>query len=212
MFTAPIKEHEGLIESDPGAVISEAYDMVLNGLEMASGSIRINRPDLQQRVFDVVGFAREDAEERFGFLLRALRYGAPPHGGMAPGLDRTVMLLAGTDNLRDVIAFPKTGGGFDPLTALRHRSAPSSSTSSGCSYGRPRPHRLPRPRRCTTIRGLDPVRDSVHHRVGRNPTLWGPGVVASPVRARRAGHPPAEAGQPSGRGTAGWSVMCTWAS
>jgi aspartyl-tRNA synthetase len=117
MFTAPIKEHEGLIETDPGAVISEAYDMVLNGLEMASGSIRINRPDLQQRVFDRVGFSREDAEERFGFLLRALRFGAPPHGGMAPGLDRTVMLLAGTDNLREVIAFPKTGGGYDPLTA-----------------------------------------------------------------------------------------------
>jgi aspartyl-tRNA synthetase len=116
MFTAPIKEHEGMLESDPGAVISEAYDMVLNGLEMASGSIRINRPDLQQRVFDVVGFERADAEERFGFLLRALRFGAPPHGGMAPGLDRTVMLLAGTDNLREVIAFPKTGGGYDPLT------------------------------------------------------------------------------------------------
>ena len=105
-----------MLERDPGAVISEAYDMVLNGLEMASGSIRINRPDLQQRVFDVVGFERADAEERFGFLLRALRYGAPPHGGMAPGLDRTVMLLAGTDNLREVIAFPKTGGGQDPLT------------------------------------------------------------------------------------------------
>jgi aspartyl-tRNA synthetase len=117
MFTAPIKEHEDLIESDPGAVISEAYDMVVNGLELASGSIRINRPDLQQRVFDRVGFARDDAEERFGFLLRALRFGAPPHGGMAPGLDRTVMLLADTDNLREVIAFPKTGGGFDPLTA-----------------------------------------------------------------------------------------------
>ena len=116
MFTAPVRADEDKIESDPGAVISEAYDLVLNGLEMASGSIRINRPDLQQRVFDRVGFAREDAEERFGFLLRALRFGAPPHGGMAPGLDRTVMQLAGTDNLREVIAFPKTGGGFDPLT------------------------------------------------------------------------------------------------
>jgi aspartyl-tRNA synthetase len=116
MFTAPVHVHEDLIESDPGAVLSEAYDMVLNGTEMASGSIRINRPDLQQRVFDAVGFEREDAEERFGFLLRALRFGAPPHGGMAPGLDRTVMVLAGTDNLREVIAFPKIGGGYDPLT------------------------------------------------------------------------------------------------
>ncbi|HEY1478566.1 MAG TPA: aspartate--tRNA ligase [Gaiellales bacterium] len=128
MFTAPIKEHEGMLESDPGAVISEAYDMVLNGLEMASGSIRINRPDLQQRVFDVVGFERADAEERFGFLLRALRFGAPPHGGMAPGLDRTVMLLAGTDNLREVIAFPKTGGGYDPLTGA---PAPVEATQLG---------------------------------------------------------------------------------
>jgi aspartyl-tRNA synthetase len=116
MFTAPVRVHEDLLESDPGAVLSEAYDMVLNGTEMASGSIRINRPDLQQRVFDVIGFERTDAEERFGFLLRALRYGAPPHGGMAPGLDRTVMVLAGTDNLREVIAFPKIGGGYDPLT------------------------------------------------------------------------------------------------
>jgi aspartyl-tRNA synthetase len=128
MFTAPIKEHEAILESDPGAVISEAYDMVLNGLEMASGSIRINRPDLQQRVFDVVGFERADAEERFGFLLRALRFGAPPHGGMAPGLDRTVMLLAGTDNLREVIAFPKTGGGYDPLTGA---PAPVEATQLG---------------------------------------------------------------------------------
>jgi aspartyl-tRNA synthetase len=116
MFTAPVRVHEDLIETDPGAVLSEAYDMVLNGTEMASGSIRINRPDLQQRVFDAVGFDRADAEERFGFLLRALRYGAPPHGGIAPGLDRTVMTLAGTDNLREVIAFPKIGGGYDPLT------------------------------------------------------------------------------------------------
>jgi aspartyl-tRNA synthetase len=116
MFTAPVRVHEDLLESDPGAVLSEAYDMVLNGTEMASGSIRINRPDLQQRVFDVIGFERQDAEERFGFLLRALRFGAPPHGGMAPGLDRTVMVLAATDNLREVIAFPKIGGGYDPLT------------------------------------------------------------------------------------------------
>jgi aspartyl-tRNA synthetase len=83
---------------------------------MASGSIRINRPDLQQRVFDRVGFAREDAEERFGFLLRALRFGAPPHGGIAPGIDRIAMQLGDTDNLREVVAFPKLGGGADPLT------------------------------------------------------------------------------------------------
>jgi len=116
MFTAPKREHEHLLDTDPGAVVSEAYDFVCNGLEIASGSLRIHRADLQQKIFDVVGFSKEDAEERFGFLLRALRYGAPPHGGIAPGLDRAVMLLERTDNIRDVIAFPKISGGFDPLT------------------------------------------------------------------------------------------------
>jgi aspartyl-tRNA synthetase len=116
MFTAPKREHEDILESDPGAVLSEAYDFVINGQEMASGSIRIHRPDLQERVFRVVGFEQEDAEARFGFLLRALRYGAPPHGGMAPGLDRTVMQLVRTENMRDVMAFPKVSGGLDPLT------------------------------------------------------------------------------------------------
>ncbi len=115
-FTAPKREHEELLESDPGAVLSEAYDMVLNGLEMASGSIRINRADLQTRVLDVIGIDPAEAEERFGFLLRALRFGAPPHGGIAPGIDRIAMQLGDTDNLREVVAFPKLGGGADPLT------------------------------------------------------------------------------------------------
>ena len=115
-FTAPLKEHEALLESDPGAVISEAYDLVLNGQEMASGSIRINRAELQTRVLSVIGIAPEDAEERFGFLLRGLRFGAPPHGGIAPGIDRIAMQLGGTDNLREVVPFPKLGGGADPLT------------------------------------------------------------------------------------------------
>ncbi len=116
MFTAPKREHEHLLATDPGAVLSEAYDFVCNGLEVASGSLRIHRADVQQTVFDTVGFSAEDAEARFGFLLRALRLGAPPHGGIAPGLDRTVMLLEHTENIRDVIAFPKIAGGFDPLT------------------------------------------------------------------------------------------------
>jgi len=123
MFTAPRAEDEDRIESDPGSVLSEAYDFVVNGSEIASGSLRINRPELQERVFRTVGFSDEEAEDRFGFLLRALRYGAPPHGGIAPGIDRTVMLLAGTDSIRDVIAFPKIAGGFDPLT-----DAPSPAT------------------------------------------------------------------------------------
>jgi aspartyl-tRNA synthetase len=125
MFTAPVQEHEAILESDPGAVISESYDLVINGMEMASGSIRINRPELQQRVFDVVGYDRDDAEERFGFLLRALRYGAPPHGGIAPGVDRVVMQLAHLTNMRDVTPFPKVGGGLDPLTG-----APSPVTEA----------------------------------------------------------------------------------
>jgi aspartyl-tRNA synthetase len=115
-FTAPKREHEALLESDPGAVASEAYDMVLNGLEMASGSIRINRAELQTRVLETIGIAPAEAEERFGFLLRALRFGAPPHGGIAPGIDRIAMQLGGTDNLREVVNFPKLGGGADPLT------------------------------------------------------------------------------------------------
>jgi len=125
MFTAPKAEHEALLADDPGAVLSEAYDLVINGNEIASGSLRINRPEIQEQVFATVGFDAEEAERRFGFLLRALRYGAPPHGGIAPGLDRTVMLLAGTESIRDVIAFPKIAGGLDPLT-----DAPSPATDA----------------------------------------------------------------------------------
>ncbi len=124
MFTAPRAEDEDRIESDPGSVLSEAYDFVVNGSEIASGSLRINRPELQERVFRTVGFSDEEAEDRFGFLLRALRYGAPPHGGIAPGIDRTVMLLVGTDSIRDVIAFPKIAGGFDPLTDAPSPASP----------------------------------------------------------------------------------------
>ncbi len=131
MFTAPKREHEHLLDTDPGAVISEAYDFVCNGLEIASGSLRIHRADLQQKIFDVVGFAKQDAEERFGFLLRALRYGAPPHGGIAPGLDRAVMLLERTENIRDVIAFPKISGGFDPLTDAPTPVEPSQLVDLG---------------------------------------------------------------------------------
>ena len=131
-FTAPKREHEELLESDPGAVLSEAYDMVLNGLEMASGSIRINRADLQTRVLDVIGIAPAEAEERFGFLLRALRFGAPPHGGIAPGIDRIAMQLGDTDNLREVVAFPKLGGRRRPAHGrARGRCRPSSWPSSG---------------------------------------------------------------------------------
>ncbi len=121
MFTAPKRADEPLLDTDPLAVVSEAYDFVCNGHELASGSLRIHRADLQEKIFALVGFDPADAEERFGFLLRALRLGAPPHGGIAPGLDRAVMLLEGTDSIRDVIAFPKVAGGFDPLTGAPAR-------------------------------------------------------------------------------------------
>ena len=111
-FTSPT----GDLESDPGTWRSRAYDLVMDGVEIAGGSVRINRPHVQRKVFDALGLPPEEATERFGFLLEALRYGAPPHGGIAFGLDRIVALLAGRESIRDVIAFPKTASGADPLT------------------------------------------------------------------------------------------------
>ena len=111
-FTSP----SGDLEADPGEWRSRAYDVVLDGWELGGGSIRINTPELQQRVFDALGIGPEEARERFGFLLEALRFGAPPHGGIAFGLDRMVTLLAGRDSIRDVIAFPKAASGVDPMT------------------------------------------------------------------------------------------------
>ncbi|HEY2637824.1 MAG TPA: aspartate--tRNA ligase, partial [Solirubrobacteraceae bacterium] len=110
-FTAPAGDLD-----DPGGLLSRSYDMVVDGWELGGGSIRINTPEIQQRVFDHLQIDRETAEARFGFLLDALRYGAPPHGGIAFGLDRIVALIAGRDQIRDVIAFPKSASGHDPLT------------------------------------------------------------------------------------------------
>ncbi|MCZ7597363.1 MAG: aspartate--tRNA ligase [Gammaproteobacteria bacterium] len=107
-FTAPKPEHLDRLGSDPGSVLSRAYDLVLNGTELGGGSIRIHRADVQGRVLDVLGIGAAEAEEKFGFLLRALDYGAPPHGGIAFGLDRMVAMMSGSDSIRDVIAFPKT--------------------------------------------------------------------------------------------------------
>ena len=115
-FTRPHDEHVDLIEKDPGKVNCYRYDLVLNGFEIAGGSIRLHDPEVQRRVFGALGIGQEEAQEKFGFLLSALRYGAPPHGGIALGMDRLAMLLAGTDSIRDVIAFPKTQKGTDLMS------------------------------------------------------------------------------------------------
>lgn len=116
-FTGPKPEFADTFDTDPGSALAYAYDIVCNGNELGGGSIRIHREDVQKRVFAVMGLSEEEAQEKFGFLLDAFKYGAPPHGGIAVGMDRICAMLAGSDSIRDVIAFPKSGGGFDPLTA-----------------------------------------------------------------------------------------------
>lgn len=115
-FTSPKPEQSGAIDSDPGSVLADAYDIVCNGNEIGGGSIRIHRRDIQEKVFAVMGLDAAEAQEKFGFLLEAFTFGAPPHGGIAFGWDRINALLSGVDSIREVIAFPKTGGGVDPLT------------------------------------------------------------------------------------------------
>ena len=115
-FTMPYPEDMPLLATDPAAVRSQAYDLVLNGWELGSGSVRIHRRDIQQKVFDAIGISAEEAEARFGFLLSAFKYGAPPHAGFAFGIDRLAAILAGEENIREVIAYPKTQSGVDPLT------------------------------------------------------------------------------------------------
>nr|WP_064571797.1 aspartate--tRNA ligase [Gordonia sp. LAM0048] len=115
-FTSPKPESVGALESDPGSALAYAYDIVCNGNEIGGGSIRIHRRDVQERVFEIMGIGHDEAQEKFGFLLDAFAYGAPPHGGIAFGWDRITALLAGESSIREVIAFPKSGGGVDPLT------------------------------------------------------------------------------------------------
>jgi aspartyl-tRNA synthetase len=115
-FTSPNPEWIDRFEEDPGNALAYAYDIVCNGNEIGGGSIRIHRRDVQERVFDVMGIGPAEAQEKFGFLLDAFAFGAPPHGGIAFGWDRIVALLTKSPSIRDVIAFPKSGGGYDPLT------------------------------------------------------------------------------------------------
>ncbi|HWS58571.1 MAG TPA: aspartate--tRNA ligase [Actinotalea sp.] len=115
-FTSPTPEWIDTFETDPGSALAYAYDIVCNGNEIGGGSIRIHRRDVQQRVFEMMGIGPDEAQEKFGFLLDAFAFGAPPHGGIAFGWDRILTLLTGSESIRDVIAFPKSGGGYDPLT------------------------------------------------------------------------------------------------
>ena len=128
-FTSP--QDLEAFDKEPGTALAWAYDIVCNGNEIGGGSIRIHREDIQKRVFEVMGIGEAEAEEKFGFLLEAFKYGAPPHGGIAFGWDRIVALLSGSDSIRDVIAFPKSGGGFDPLTAAPAPITPDQRKEAG---------------------------------------------------------------------------------
>ena len=132
-FTMPREEDLDKLESDPGSVLAIAYDMVLNGNELGGGSIRINRPEIQQRMFRALGFTPEQAQRRFGFLIDAFRYGAPPHGGMAFGLDRLVMLMLGCDSIRDVIAFPKVASSAELMSGAPDEVDPKQLEELGIS-------------------------------------------------------------------------------
>ena len=130
-FTAPKPEFADSIDTDPGSVLADAYDVVCNGNEIGGGSIRIHRRDVQERVFAVMGLDKAEAEEKFGFLLEAFTFGAPPHGGIAFGWDRITALLSRMDSIREVIAFPKSGGGVDPLTGAPAPITPQQRKESG---------------------------------------------------------------------------------
>jgi aspartyl-tRNA synthetase len=137
-FTAPKPEFIDTFDSDPGAALAYAYDMVCNGNEIGGGSVRIHRRDVQERVFAVMGIGPDEAQEKFGFLLEAFKYGAPPHGGIAFGWDRICALLSGADSIREVIAFPKSGGGLDPLTGAPAPITPQQRKEAGVD-ARPAP-------------------------------------------------------------------------
>jgi len=130
-FTMPHEEDIDRLESDPASVRSQAYDLVLNGWELGSGSVRVHRADIQSRIFSVLGITDEEAASRFGFLLGAFRFGAPPHAGFAVGLDRLVAIFAGEDNIREVIAFPKTQSGWDPMTDAPKPLSPAALRDLG---------------------------------------------------------------------------------
>jgi aspartyl-tRNA synthetase len=130
-FTAPVPSDEADFDKRPGEVLARAYDLVLNGMELGGGSIRIHRAEVQQRVFDTIGLSRAEADSKFGFLLEAFQYGPPPHGGIAFGLDRIAAIVAGTDAIREVMAFPKSSSGGDPLTGAPTPITPKQRAEAG---------------------------------------------------------------------------------
>lgn len=139
-FTSPKPEFMDTFDTDPENALAYAYDIVCNGNEIGGGSIRIHQADIQERVFRMMGIDEQSAQEKFGFLLEGFKYGAPPHGGIAFGWDRVVQLMTGSDSIRDVIAFPKTGGGFDPLTAAPAPITPQQRKEAGVD-AKPEPKR-----------------------------------------------------------------------
>ena len=130
-FTSPKPEFVESFDKDPGQALAYAYDIVLNGNEIGGGSIRIHQSDIQQRVFKTIGLSKAEAESKFGFLLEAFNYGPPPHGGIALGLDRLCALLVGAQSIREVIAFPKTASGGDPLTGAPTPITPAQRKETG---------------------------------------------------------------------------------
>jgi len=133
-FTGPKPEFEDTFDTDPASALAYAYDIVCNGSELGGGSIRIHREDIQKRVFKVMGISEEQADEKFGFLLDAFKFGAPPHGGIALGMDRVMQHLTKTDSIREVIAFPKSGNGFDPLTEAPGPITPEQRAEAGVDF------------------------------------------------------------------------------
>ena len=136
-FTSPREEDLERLETDPGGVRARAYDVVVNGWELGSGSIRIHRVETQERVFRLLGISPEEGRRRFGFLLDALKYGAPPHGGIALGLDRICAIAAGATSIREVIAFPKTTSGLDLMMKAPSEVGPDQLLDLGLEPSRP---------------------------------------------------------------------------